>query len=287
LQREVPPKAVPTLVSGQTDAVIDVELINSFDEVALPIRQSYRLILRIPDKASLDAVDQAFIKHLATGMPQMAQVAAFLGDRLCRGPASDYAEALGSYLRGLLVKDQAPNTGVTLPPAEADDLYGAALEVLKGFHRPLSAVVCGLVRFALNNFGFLDRPTGFRRLDRCNAILAPLLGLDVPPIEDKAEGKRGAVVPLCPLDQAIDRVLDLAERLDRQTRWGPSLDEECRQTADARTLVPRDRVKVYALWAAAALRLEVDDAALEPLRRLRAVYPFNTWAAGHLDRIEE
>jgi hypothetical protein len=286
-QPEMPPIAVLTLLSEQTDAVIDLVLINRFDEVAAPVQQPYRLILHIPDKASLDAVDRAFIEHLARGMPQMAQVAAFLGDPLCRGAVSDYAEALGSYVRGLLVKDQAPDTGVTLPPAEADDLYGAALEVLKGFRRPLSAVVCGLVRFALNDFGLIDRPTGFRRLDRCNATLAPLLGLDVPPIKDEIESKSGAVVKLCPFDQAIDRVLDLSERLDRQTRWGPTLHEECRQTADARTLVPRDRVKVHALWAATALRFGADTAALEPLRHLRAVYPFDAWAAGHLDRMGE
>ncbi len=51
--------------------------------------------------------------------------------------------------------------------------------------------------------------------------------------------------------------------------------------------VPRERIKVHALWAATALRLGANGAALEPLRRLRDVYPFGTWAAGHLDRMEE
>ena len=37
------------------------------------------------------------------------------------------------------IKPSAPKS--TLPPAEADDLYSTALEVLKGFDRPLSAVV--------------------------------------------------------------------------------------------------------------------------------------------------
>lgn len=108
LQPEMPPKAVPKLLSEQTDAVIDLVLINRFDEVAAPVQQPYRLILRIPDKASLDAADRAFIEHLATGMPQMAQVAAFLRDPLCQGAVSDYAEALGSYVRGLLVKTKRP-----------------------------------------------------------------------------------------------------------------------------------------------------------------------------------
>lgn len=118
-------------------------------------------------------------------------------------------------------------------------------------------------------------------------MLAPLVGLDVRPIEDEVESISGAVVKLCPFDQAIDRVLDFSERLDRQTRWGPTLHEDCRQTAGAGTLVPRDRVKVHALWAAAALRLGAASAALEPLRHMRAVYPFDAWAAGHLDRMGE
>ena len=77
-QNEVSWRAVPTLLSREADAVIDLELVNRFDEVATPVHQFYRLMLRIPGKASVDAVDRAFIEHLATGTPQMAQVAAFL-----------------------------------------------------------------------------------------------------------------------------------------------------------------------------------------------------------------
>lgn len=281
------PHRVPVLLSRESDAVVDLELVNCFDEVATPIHQPYRLTLRIPEKASLDAVDRAFIEHLATSAPQLAQVDAFLQDPRCAGLVGEYADALGVYVRGLLVKDQAIGTGVTLPPSEADEFYGAALEGLKGFNRPLAAVVCGLVRFAFNDFGYVDKRTGFRRLDRCNTVLAPLLGVQVARVTRMAEGKAGSVVKLCPVDQAIDRILDLAERLDRQTRWGPSLLEDCRQAAEAQTLAARDRVKVHALWAATALQLEANEPALEPLRQLRATYPFGAWASGQLDRMEE
>ena len=287
LQNDMELQSVATLLSRETNAIIELELVNRFDEVATPIHQSYRLVLRIPEKASVDAVDQAFMEHLATSTPRMEQVAAFLQDSRCMGVASDYADALGSYVRGLLVKDQAIGTGVTMRPAVAEDFYGAALEGLKGFHSPLAAVVCGLVRFAFNDFSFVDRPTGFRRLEQCNAMLARLLDRHVPPEEDRAEETKGPVVKLCPFDQAIDRVLDLAERLERQTRWGPTLLEDCRQAADARTLATPDREKVQALWAATALRLGADEAALEPLRQLRATYPFGDWATEHLNRMED
>lgn len=288
IQDEVLPQNVPTLLSRETDADFCLNLINQFDEVAAPITQSYYIGVRIPAKESLDAVDRVFIRHLANSAPQMSQVAAFLKESCCQGVVRDYADALGSYARGLLVKDQAVGTGVTLHPDEADDLYGVALEVLKEFQRPLSVVVCGLIRFAFNDFSVISGPTRFHRLDRCNSILAPLSGLTVHPVEDSVACPSGSAFrKLCPFDQAIDRVLDLSDRLQRQTRWGPTLLEDCRQAAEAQTLGSRDRVKVLALWAVTALRLGAEAAALEPLRQLRATYPFGKWASKHLDGITE
>ena len=109
---------------------------------------------------------------------------------------------------------------VTLPPSEADDLYGSALMRLKDFQRPLTTVICGLVRFGINDFSLAHRPTGFRRLDRCNVFLSPRAGCVAPPAQAPPGDTRRAVVDLCPFDQAIDRVLDLAGRLGRQTQWG-------------------------------------------------------------------
>jgi hypothetical protein len=286
-QDDASPQGVPELLSHETDATIILELINRFDETAKPIHESYRLTLRVPDKGSVDQVDRAFIEHLATGTPHMSRVAAFLDDRRCRGVVSDYADALGKYIRGILVKEQAVGTGVTLRPAEADELYGGALEGLKDFQRPLPIVVCGLIRFAFNDFSFVGQPTGFWRLDRCNSVFARLLNLGARRVIEVPQRKVGTVIGLCPFDQAIDRILDLAERLGRQSRWGPTLLENCRQAADAQTLSGRDRVKVHALWAATALRLGADEAALEALRQLWATYPFGPWAAGQLDRMED
>ena len=278
---------IPQILALESDAVIELELVNCFDDMAAPIRQSYRLEFCIPNKSSLDAVDRAFIEHLTIDKLEMAQVSAFLSDRRCEGVVCDYADALGSYARGLLVKNQAIGTGVTLPAFEADDLYGSALQRLKDFQRPLTTVICGLVRFATNDFSFAHWLTGFYRLDRCNAFLSPLAGFAPPSVEVLAGETRRAVVGLCPFDQAIDRILDLAGRLDRQTQWGPTLHENCRQASEARTLAPRDRAKVRALWATTALRLGADKIALEPLRQLRATYPFGAWATEELDRIAE
>ena len=124
------------LLSQERDAEITIELVHRFDPVADPIRQIYRLWFRIADKTSLDAVDRAFIEHLATGEPNMGQVASFLRDDRCSGLVNEYADALATYVRGLLIRDQAIGTGVTLAPADSDDLYGQALDVLRAVRRP-------------------------------------------------------------------------------------------------------------------------------------------------------
>ena len=277
---------VKGLLSRERDAEITVDLVHRFDPVADPIHQLYQLWLRIPDKISLDAVDLAFLDHLAAGEPNMGQVASFLCDDRCSGLVNEYADALATYVRGLLIRDQAFATGVTLAPAESDDLYGQSLDVLRAFSRPLPMVICGLIRFAFNDFNTADQPTGFERLDRCNGVLGELLGRGIHSSEDRGEMLKASSFGLCPIDQAIDRVLDLAGRLNRQTRWGPALTEECRQTAGAGTLPARERIKAQALWAATAMRLGAETAAAEPLRQLRSSFPFDEWAAGHLDRIE-
>ena len=232
-------------------------------------------------------MDHAFMAHLATGTPILEQVSNFLEDRRCQGVANDYADALGAYVRGVLVKDQASGSGVTLPPGEAIKLYGQALEGMRSFLRPLSSVICALVRFSFNDFSFADVPCGYFRLDKCNKRLASLLIGGGPGNGYASQSKDRATLPLCPVDQATDRVLDMASRLERQSHWGPTILEDCRQTAKAETISPEDRVKVDALWAASAMEHGDDDAAIEPLRRLRPNLLFGDWATNHLDRMGE
>lgn len=280
------PQALYTLLSNETDAILDIELVNQFDVAANPIRQPYRLTLRVPTKMSLDDADRAFLKRLATGSPHMSQVSEFLDDERCQGVVREYADALAIYVRGLLVKDQAVGTGVTLRPAEANELYLQALDILKKFLRPLPIVICGLVRLAVNDFNAVRQITGFARLDRCNAILSPLAGKRPAQALHQDRRERGKFIQLCPVDQVIDRILDLSDRLDRQTRWGPALAEECRQASDSHRLTAGDQEKVLALWAVTAVRLGAAAEAQEPLRRLRNRYPFGDQAANILDRME-
>ena len=282
----MPPGTLPNIlcdrIACETDALLECELVNEFDPAAVPVVQPYRLTLCIPDRQALDAVDRAFREILARDTPDMSDVERFL-DRDCTKnvPARDYADALASYVRGVSVKDGTG--GTTLPPGEAADLYGKALETLRDFHHPLPRVICGLVRLASNDFSLAGETTGFRRLDNCNAALGPPAGVTGPELDenDGGESPTGRMVTLCPIDRTLDRILDLAA----PDRMRCAVLEDCRQETGRPGLTPNDRVKIHALHALAALRCNAAGEAREQLQRLRNTYPFDDWAARELDRL--
>lgn len=284
---DVPSERVARLIADEIDSILEVELENKFDASAEAIRQIYHVTIRVPSKGALDDVDRAFVHHLGSDAPHMSQVAAFLQDSRCTGIVREYADALGTYVRGVLIKDQDKNTGVTLRPAEARDLYGDALGRLRGFRRLLPNVVCGLIRFAVNDFSTSAHPTGVFRVDRIVAFLAPLVGKRGPEIQKTANQNAVRTIALCPIDHGLDRVLRIGESLAKQRRWGRVLQEECRDAASASTLDTADRQKILALWAAAALRLRATQDAVEPLRQLRATFPFGVWSEKRLKEIGE
>ena len=273
---------VPAALAGLRDALVDLQLVHQFDEKAQPIATTYRLRFQVPDKRALDAVDRAFQRHLAVDALDFGAVDSFLSDRASTGVTRPYAEALASYVRGVLVKDRPFSVPVTLPYARYRDLYVAALDGLKPYRRPLADLVCAAVHFALNNFGSLVT-TGFAPLDGASRSLAALAG-GASATGGIADAEGSATVGVCPLDDGISRVLDLWRRLRERPAWSPALEDECRQVADSEALDAFDRQKALALWAEAAVRQSPDSGA-EPLRLLSATYPFGTWASAERERV--
>lgn len=162
---------VPAALARLRDALVDLQLVHRFDEEAQPIATAYRVRFQVPNNCALDAVDRAFQRHLAVDAPDFGAIDFFLGDRACTGVARPYAEALASYVRGVLVKDRPMAAAVTLPFARYRDLYVVALDGLEPYRRPLADLVCAAVRFALNNFGS-PATTGFAPLDGAYRSLA-------------------------------------------------------------------------------------------------------------------
>lgn len=277
--------AVSRLLAGVSDATVLLVLENSFEPNAAAITQTYTLVVRAPEKSRLDAVDRAFLAHLATGRAGLDAVTSFLSDGRCQGVANDYADALAAYVRGTLVKDHPVDGGITLPAAQARNLYGDALFRLKAHDRPLARLICGLIRFAFNDLAEITH-TGFDRLDAVAERLAGLAGRRAA-CPMRARTPRGAkTIGICPIDHGVSRVLDLAEHLAAQRRWGPALREECSQSANSETLDTEDRRKILALWANAALTLGATREAEEPLRSIGGSYPFGVWAERALEKIE-
>jgi len=279
--RQVRAEEVGDLLTFGRDADIDLRLLNAFEQSAVPISRTYEIRLRIPDRSELHLVDEAFVEHLARDDVSMDRVARFLETAPASRPGREYAEALAAYVRGVLVKDRAPGDRISLPVDEYRSLYGAAYEALRAYDRPLARMICGVVAFSRNAFHGAVYPTLIPPLDELASRLAAVLGdrLDTPRTRGGTEGK----VPICPIDQGLERVLKLASRLDEAGRWGTTLEEECRQAAAALTLDTADRIKVYVVWALAALRLGDREAATEPLAEIAQTEPFADWAVQQLE----
>ncbi len=280
---EKSPEELRALLLSEANTVLEIDLLNNFDISAEPISQYYRLSLRVPGKFALDRVDRDFVRILASETVHMSDVDHFLRQISTRGVVREYADALVSYVRGVLVKDG--RGGSTLSFSEAEGLYGSALETLQSFRRPLANVVSSLVRLASNDFTLVGDRTGFGRLDHCHAVLAPTIGRDLPGLSERdgdANRELGRTMSLCPIDQGLDAVLRLADRSDGQ-RVSFS---EYRQALEHLKLTQRDRAKIYVLNALAALKSNATHEAREALRQLRNEYPFDTWASSELDKLD-
>jgi len=278
------PETLRTRIVGETDTEIECELLNEFERLARPIAQRYVLTLRIPDKQALDNIDRDFREILARDALTMLDISRFLSQTGAQGAAWEYADALASYVRGVLVKDGTG--GATLPPSEAVGLFSRARETLKEFCRPLPDVICGLVCLAANDFSaFRDTP-GFPRLNRCCTMLREVAKGLTPALGNKDSGVKSSVartVALCPIDRTLDMILTLAD----PERMRPALLKEYRQAAMKSGLTPEDRAKIHALHVLAALHSNAHAEAREPLRQLRNNYPFGIWATQELDRLND
>lgn len=268
-------------LAGLNWATVEITLINAAERAAAPVTSTYRMSIRAADPKTLQGVERAFLQWITDQNLSRESIRKFLDDGRCQGAGADYADGLANYAMGVLVKERSEGHDLSSPLARYRELYGSALEILSSCERPFAHLLCSIIRFALNIFSDIAQETGFWELDLATAMLKyPNQKPDMTS-EPTMERRRHA----CPVDHGTDRILDLAMRLARQDRWGPILNEECRQIAESDTLDLMDRQKALALWAATAWRLNAFDNAHIPLAQLSATYPFSTWANACLEAV--
>jgi hypothetical protein len=288
LLRPITPTSFLQTLRKAKRSTVQIQLVNAGDGSTEPVIYRYRLRIFAPDAAALAEMDELFLAKLGVKEVNLEKVGAFY-EATRDGPAAEYAEALADYVRAVLIKDGDTHTGVSTKLNHYRDVQNRSLYTLQVFANPLAKLLCGLIRFGLNDFTRWQDPVGFPRLDRAYSILGPLAHQDQMQYANKkiraATGKDNQVF-ICPVDVGTDTVVLLAKQADELSRWGSAAEKQFGALADQASMDPLDRAKIRALWAATALRLEAYKSAQVALRTLDGDPTFGGWAAEHLARAE-
>jgi hypothetical protein len=284
--QEHPTEVIAKHLSGCRISRVWVRLENNIIAKAQPIRTDYDLEFRIYNSNELLEVDELFVAHLGRAEPTVGDVDQFLQKSRSIG-ASEYADALGDYVLGVLVKDGDPIAGVRSGERDYRRKYNRALRTLQSFDRPLAKFVCALIRFSSNDFNDIHE-TGFGLLDATNVWLANLTGMQSgPPLKTSTNfSYPESRMEICPIDNGSDAVVSEAAYLSSRARWSEDVDSRVRAVVGLAALDPLDRVKLLALWADTAIRLQQPDGALDALRSLVGNDCFGRWAASRLEEYE-
>lgn len=263
---------------------LGLSLTNSGAGNGNPARKKYDLSVALPSPRDLEAADREFVATFATSSPHIAALEDFARD-LRGGPAAEYVEGLVEYVRGLLIKDRDPRTGVRQSRAEWPEAYKRSLHILGGYARPLPNLLCSLIRFALNDFGDPDPRSGFPALDR-NAKVFAALSQSRSPAPPMGSLRIRDAHDVCPVDAGVSRIIELTHRCGALKRWSAQDNSELEMLTSSEVLSTFDRVKAKAVWAWTAMRLGASGSAVEPLRGLLGSDIFGAWAESILDGVE-
>jgi hypothetical protein len=276
-----------TVELGRTSGRVRIALENQFERAAAPITQSYDLQFRVPSDGELHRADRNFVASLAREDPRVADVDEFL-QRDSYGAAAEYANALGDYVLGVLLKDGDPASGVRRSARDYRPKLNNALRVLQAFDRPLARLICAFIRFSSNAFPHPSVPTGHADLDRASVLLNQLAARGSTTAANLAPigGTPRARTAVCPIDNGTTGVLRRASQCLDTVRWAKLDDDEFRAETKLSALDPLDRIKLYALWAYGAVRLGKPASAVEPLRELVGNECFGRWAEAALEEYD-
>lgn len=283
LQECFAPEHLSSHLASYANCEVRLCLTNDTEKNTTPVVSEYELSIRAATVEQLRDVERAFHEIIMKSEMSRASIGLFLDDQRTKGVAAEYATALAEYSLGVLLKERPDTEPLTTPFARYREAYGSSLQKLADFDRPMAYLISNLIRFAMNDFSAWNVRTGYWELDLANYVLHDPEMEDIDGLGDIPEAR----TPICPVDHGIGQILALTERMTRQDRWSPILDEECRSATSTNVLDATDRQKALAIWAASAWRLEAKESAIEPLRQIAATYPFSNWAEPFLESVNK
>jgi hypothetical protein len=264
-------------LSSMRRQTVELSLLNRARTGTAAASETYRIEFRIAEATALRRVEGAFRDYVNPQSLSLDSLRAFVDDCRCLGEGSDYAGALAGFVLGVLRKEDPSSKNLTTPSRLYRDDYVRAGDVLREIDRPLARLVVQLIRFGLNDFSAMPFDTGYAELDAsCRLLHDPRNEIINAPRE---LGK----FQVCPVDHDTSRLINLAVRMAGQERWSELLSNECRDVATSSEMEAVDQQKAYAIWAASAWRVRAFSEALEPLRMIAAIYPFDRWATPLLE----
>lgn len=272
-------------LEGATKSTIHIRLTNAPQSSILPVSYEYRLRIAAPAPLALRSIDDLFVQILGRADPTLVCIDDF-NSRTRDGEAPDYAAGLANYVRGVLLKDGDPASGVTGTFHDYSSAFSRSLQALKVHDRALPAILCGFMRLDLNDFSQWWISTGSRRLDETNRMLGMIT--TYPSRTAKARSiheTHGKLV--FPVDAGLHEVVTTCERLVSAPRWSTNLDTNAQTIMNAFRLDPLDRAKLLAAHGLAALRLGANTAAQTILGALDGEPNFGPWAEANLMRIDD
>lgn len=264
-----------------------VQLIHTREIDEARAEEEYHIRFRIPDKDTLNTVDELFIRCLVVDELRHSDLEIYETNLPTDAPAREYGSALGDYALGIILKERRSPTYAPVGFEEFAVKMRSALEVLKLFNRPVALAVSGSIRFNLNDFshtGLLTTPELAAGLHYFKNICTPVSSVTGNSLATEASKQIKRAV--CPVDQVTDHLLSACTTLSNGNKLSMSELEALRQLLRGMAPVSeQDMSKIHVICAEGFSRLDRYTEALPHLQAIQFDPILKEWAQYRLEDI--
>ncbi|OQW91640.1 MAG: hypothetical protein BWK79_16425 [Beggiatoa sp. IS2] len=264
-------------LSDRENAHYLITLVNTDSLNKRPVEANYTFNIKIPDQTEIKAVNENFIHTLAIDNVKLSDVGRFSDICSKYQSATEYASALADYVMGVMIKDQNPSSGITLPLKEYPKKMQKAFATLHDFNYLIPIAICASIKFNLNDFRLL-LPCDVELLDDINKFFSTVAVAREEPIlyynEPSEEFKK---LPICPIDRDSFDILMWFQKICRG-EVARDILTELSGVVTARKLSNEDRAKVSVLTVFVADSLKDNDIREQILKSLSNDPMFGKWA---------